>query len=431
MLTATRSCTTLSIWRGKAAKAHSTKKLFQATNNAARPSLLALLQATLAGVPVARKELGRTRRHRRVAPAGPEPRKRIPQQAKPLTNSSVMSIDSFATHEFIVYDAAAEKYVKKPGRPQSCEFWASVGECAANPGYMLVTCANACDSLSKKKNNGELKAIFAVADNRETVSIVDNDGVWDVVRTGPAHDAQKAVARALDACSATHEDGAPTCGEATVQCVSDELQTFFAPKRDELSIEKFLFDHALKIAPKATPDPDAKGAAYSEDLPKLYRDIERASKETDLSAACPDGARECLRQKATHETVFLTSTIGTLRKATRARRHDVRNATCRNREDVSPHSPVIEKIWKYDPTPQTSGPGPHRTKRAPPNRNGRFVIYLIPQVDAQIVVIDDFISDEECDAVQTQATPRLARATHAHEGDLIMFPKREIASRRP
>ena len=114
-------------------------------------AILALLQATLAGVPVAVRNLvGRDVIVAWLQP-GPEPRKRIPQQAKPLTNSSVMSIDSFATHEFIVYDAAAEKYVEKPDGHESCEFWASVGECAANPGYMLVTCANACDSLSKKK----------------------------------------------------------------------------------------------------------------------------------------------------------------------------------------------------------------------------------------------------------------------------------------
>jgi len=389
-------------------------------------TILALLQATLAGVPVAVRNLvGRDVIVAWLQP-GPEPRTRIPQQAKPLTNSSVMSIDSFATHEFIVYDAAAEQQsnIKKPDGHESCEFWASVGECAANPGYMLVTCANACDNLSKKKNNGELKAIFAVAESTETVSVVDNDGVWEVVRTGPAHDASKAVERALDACSATHEEGAPTCGEATVQCVSDELQQFFSPKRDELSIEKFLFDHALKIAPKATPDPDAKGAAYSEDLPKLYRDIERASKETDLSEACPDGARECLRDKATHETVFLTSTIGTLRKATRARRHDVRNATCRDHVIVSPHSPVVEKKWKYDPYTSDiwAGPPPSSKGPAEPERKVRY-LFDPSSIDAQIIVIDDFISDEECDAVQTQATPRLARATHAHEGDLSHVSK--------
>ena len=72
-------------------------------------TILALLQATLAGVPVAVRNLvGRDVIVAWLQP-GPEPRKRIPQQAKPLTNSSVMSIDSFATHEFIVYD---EKQVK-------------------------------------------------------------------------------------------------------------------------------------------------------------------------------------------------------------------------------------------------------------------------------------------------------------------------------
>lgn len=35
---------------------------------------------------------------------------------------------------------------------ESCEFWASVGECKKNPRYMLVNCALSCDSLSKKSH---------------------------------------------------------------------------------------------------------------------------------------------------------------------------------------------------------------------------------------------------------------------------------------
>merc|ERR1712045_998116 len=28
---------------------------------------------------------------------------------------------------------------------QNCEYWASLGECEANPGYMLTTCRKSCD----------------------------------------------------------------------------------------------------------------------------------------------------------------------------------------------------------------------------------------------------------------------------------------------
>ena len=65
------------------------------------------------------------------------------------------------------------------------------------------------------------------------------------------------------------------------------------------------------------------------------------------------------------------------------------------------------------------------TDKKGPAEPERAVRYLFDpsSIDAQIIVIDDFISDEECDAVQTQATPRLARATHAHEGDLSHVSK--------
>ena len=377
--------------------------------------LVALLPLTKAGVFVSVRNLvGRDVIVAWLQP-GPEPRARIPQQAKPLTNSSVISVDSYATHEFIVYDAKDDQTASKPDGHESCVFWASLGECKENPGYMLSTCANACDKNSRPARGGE--AVFAVAESQETVSIVDKDGTWEVQRTGPAHDAARAVQRALDACSGS-ANNAPTCGKATASCVSEELKAFLEPKRDELGLEKFLLDHAVGIAPRATPDPDAM-AKYVENLPGLYKDVARASKAWDPQKACPDGARACLRDEATAATVFLTQTIDTLRKATRARRHDVRNATCLKHRDVSPHSPVIEETWQYTPlkAPIWGKEGPPVT--AGPKEPARAVRYLFDpsSIDAQVIVIDDFVSDTECDAMKAQATPRLARATHAHEGD--------------
>ena len=55
-------------------------------------------------------------------------------------------------------------------------------------------------------------------------------------------------------------------------------------------------------------------------------------------------------------------------------------------EDVSPHSPVIEKIWKYDPYTSdmdgtTGQKGPRGTERLEDPAS----------IDAQVVVIDDHL----------------------------------------
>lgn len=42
---------------------------------------------------------------------------------------------------------------------ESCDFWASIGECDANPGYMLSNCAKSCDAIVLA-NNQPLPASF-------------------------------------------------------------------------------------------------------------------------------------------------------------------------------------------------------------------------------------------------------------------------------
>ena len=140
-----------------------------------------------------------------------------------------------------------------------------MGEVAANPGYMLVTCANACNNEGEEEEQRRTEGNFAVASitgkrSRSSTTTASGTSFELDRRTTP-----RKPSSALDACSASHEE--EQSNEATVQCVSDELQQFFSPKRDELSIEKFLFDHALKIAPKAFPTLMRRGAAYSGTCP--------------------------------------------------------------------------------------------------------------------------------------------------------------------
>ena len=40
-------------------------------------------------------------------------------------------------------------------RPDDCEAWACTGECEANPGYMLETCACACAAAARRRRGGD------------------------------------------------------------------------------------------------------------------------------------------------------------------------------------------------------------------------------------------------------------------------------------
>jgi glutathione peroxidase len=49
---------------------------------------------------------------------------------------------------FIVY--ASAKIRAKEDANENCNYWASIGECSKNPGYMLKNCALSCDTFTSK-----------------------------------------------------------------------------------------------------------------------------------------------------------------------------------------------------------------------------------------------------------------------------------------
>mmetsp|Transcript_77 Transcript_77/g.246 ORF Transcript_77/g.246 Transcript_77/m.246 type:complete len:572 (-) Transcript_77:28-1743(-) len=356
---------------------------------------------------------------------GRAPRARVSQHPnKPFKNSSVMAIDSFETHEFVV-EAAAPGAAGPPDGHEQCAFWASVGECDANPSYMRTSCKRACAAHEAKATGDSNEAFFAVADAPETITVrVGDDGKWIVERSGPTHDAKAAVAKAFEDCDVPVD--AETCAGDPIACITSELDAFFAPKRAELELETQLFEASVDLAPNATPDPEAK-APYREDLVELRRSFEKARKPVDLEAACPSAERPCLFKKASDNAVGLENAIAGARKATRARRHDKRNATCARHTDWTPHEPALKTEWVWEPAadaalwgsegPPADVPGTERSRQV----TSLFRPDALPK--AAIALIDNFLSDEECDAVVAQATPRLARATHAHEGDLTHVSK--------
>lgn len=46
----------------------------------------------------------------------------------------------------------------------SCEFWASIGECAKNPNYMLDNCADACAAVDQTVANNIPESIFDIVE---------------------------------------------------------------------------------------------------------------------------------------------------------------------------------------------------------------------------------------------------------------------------
>ena len=61
--------------------------------------------------------------------------------------------------------------VRKKRRHEQCAFWASVGECDANPSYMRTSCKRACAAHEAKATGDSNEAFFAVADAPETITV--------------------------------------------------------------------------------------------------------------------------------------------------------------------------------------------------------------------------------------------------------------------
>ena len=233
---------------------------------------------------------------------GAEPRARVPQQEKALKNATTMSINSYETHEFIVASVGPKGGggggPKKGGgadRNENCAFWASVGECEANPGYMRSHCGASCakQDVVAAARTGETSVVFAVSDSPETVSVVKRaDGGWAIERRGPSHDAASAVERAFESCEA---GGAEACRnpDEVPACVARLVETFLSPRRAELDVERRIFEASYAMVPDPKPDP-AHEKAEKEDLGLVHSSYRKGSANVDVLGACPRGSRDCL-----------------------------------------------------------------------------------------------------------------------------------------
>ena len=364
---------------------------------------------------------------------GREPRGRVAQQEKPLKNATTMSINSYETHEFIVASvapaAAARGRARGADADDNCAFWASVGECDANPGYMRSSCAASCASADDRAAAAatERSAVFAVSDSPETISVVRTaGGAWAVERAGPARDAAEAVDAALAACGA---GGAEACAnpDEAPGCAAAYLSRWLAPRRAKLELERGLFSASYDRVPDPLPDP-AHEKAEPEDLARVHATYAAGARPVDVRAAC--GAESdfeaCARRVAKAAAVAIAQGTAEAQKATRRRSLEKRNASCAAHAGNSETVGTVEWTWAgAGDASATWGATPARGARTGPER-ARTVRHLFkPPAEpaALIAVVDDFVDDDECAAIMASARPRLTRATHAHEGDLSHVSK--------
>lgn len=63
---------------------------------------------------------------------------------------------------FLSYNLAQENVATKQLKDNNehCSYWASVGECNANPNYMLAHCALSCQNVKLNKPSGSLYSIL-------------------------------------------------------------------------------------------------------------------------------------------------------------------------------------------------------------------------------------------------------------------------------
>eukprot|EP00586_Coscinodiscus_wailesii_P017652 CAMPEP_0172504340 /NCGR_PEP_ID=MMETSP1066-20121228/177772_1 /TAXON_ID=671091 /ORGANISM="Coscinodiscus wailesii, Strain CCMP2513" /LENGTH=226 /DNA_ID=CAMNT_0013280493 /DNA_START=44 /DNA_END=724 /DNA_ORIENTATION=+ len=70
--------------------------------------------------------------------------------------------------------------ITSANEPEECEYWAEVGECEKNPGYMLNNCAKACAKVDNSMNEdiGDIGSFFDLSAN----DIDGNEVNFDVFR---------------------------------------------------------------------------------------------------------------------------------------------------------------------------------------------------------------------------------------------------------
>jgi len=257
---------------------------------------------------------------------------------------------------------------------------------------------------------------FSVSDAPEVVSVVvATNGVWAVERRGPVRDAHEAVERAYAWCG---RDAQCVLPAAIAACVWDKLATWHAPHLRTLNAEYVLFLDALAAVPYPPPDPEAAELAEAEDVDKIHATHAHAARplEPVLGACAVD--RVCVETTTVAAAVAVTNAVAAAQQGTRRRGQERRNATCAAHVATSPA--VSTTAWKYDPrfasavwSSMPPLPGPLE-----PERRVRHLFKPEAIPAALIALVDNFVSDAECDVIVAAARPRLTRATHAHEGDL-------------
>lgn len=125
----------------------------------------------------------------------------------------------------------------------------------------------------------------------------------------------------------------------------------------------------------------------------LERKLSGQQRNVDVSFKC-DEQEQCAVDAAKAASKMHDALNG-LREATKKQGDAKRNASCESGQ-MTPISAEFE--WQG--------------RRV----QDLFNHWFLPE--ARISIIDDFVSKEECDAMMSFARPRLARATHARDGDL-------------
>mmetsp|Transcript_12449 Transcript_12449/g.40743 ORF Transcript_12449/g.40743 Transcript_12449/m.40743 type:complete len:543 (+) Transcript_12449:202-1830(+) len=328
--------------------------------------------------------------------------KKVPQTAKPTKHGSSTGINSFEGHEFVVEDATAGADER-----DECGFWAKVGECATNPGYMLKSCARSC-----RQNSTSASASFVVGATEEYITVGDD---WQVTRTGPAKRArERAAALWADCETTTGAESESSSSSSSSSCRGDaaacargraELE-FLGPLATEMELEKAIFQRAFAVKPRVTPSEDHTGALTTaeDDVDETWRLYEAAKlKATIGEGACVD-EETCLAAVEAAGVAFYRGT-DSLRRATRRRAAAVRNATCASSATETTFLP--EAVVVDDADFEWEG------------RRASDLFYR-PDLDpsARVARVSSFVSEEECDAMVSFARPRLRKATHAKDGDL-------------
>ena len=334
---------------------------------------------------------------------GQEPRQRVPQQVEPVKNATVVSIHSYTTHEFIIASVPPRTRSHPPSVDVdgNCSYWASIGECEANPRYMLANCARSCAASAATSAVGyhERSVTFAVSDMPEVISVVvAADGVWTIERSGSTQDARAAVESAYGHCKRDAQCVSPV---VLATCVRDALVAWHAPRLHMLDVERALFLDALAAVPSSGPDPEAAGTTDAEDVESIHASYARAASPLKPMLEACYGNHACVEMASVAAAVAVTNAVAAAQRGTRRRGQERRNATCA--AHVATSLAVSTTAWKYEPGAASAiwGGTPPPLGPLEPERRVRHLFKPDAIPAALIALVDDFVSGVECDAIVT------------------------------